>query len=108
MQKNAFKKLPYFFFPYLSSHPHRRRLPQTQIIFKSRLGAHNVGNNCTMTINGTDFRILQKGIARNGNAFASHKCGGESPLHDKLGVVILAGNLVWIQGPYAAGKFTDI
>ena len=26
----------------------------------------------------------------------------------KLGVDILAGNLVWIQGPYPAGKYPDI
>jgi hypothetical protein len=26
----------------------------------------------------------------------------------ELGVDILAGNLVWIQGPYPAGKYTDI
>jgi hypothetical protein len=42
-----------------------------QIDFESRLGAHNVGNDCLMTINGTDFRILQKGAARKGNAFGS-------------------------------------
>ena len=60
-----------------------------------------------MTINGTDFRILQKGIAKKGNAFASHKYAGKSALRYELGVDILAGNLVWIQGPYPAGKYTD-
>ena len=69
---------------------------------------HNVLNNCTMTVNGTDFRILQKGAATKGNAFASHKYAGKSALHYKLGVDILAGNLVWIQGPYPTGKYTDI
>jgi hypothetical protein len=72
------------------------------------LGAHDVLNDCTMTVDGTDFRIPQKGAATKGNAFASHKYAGKSALRYELGVDILAGNLVWIQGPYPAGKFTDI
>ena len=65
-------------------------------------------NGFMMTVDGTDFRILQKGAATKGNAFASHKYAGKSALRYKLGVDILAGNLVWIQGPYPAGKYTDI
>ncbi len=38
----------------------------------------------------------------------SHKDAGKSALRYELGVDILAGNLVWIQGPYPAGKYTDI
>jgi hypothetical protein len=72
------------------------------------LGTHDVLNDCTMTIDGTDFRIPQKGIAKKGNAFASHKYAGKSALRYELGVDILAGNLVWIQGPYPAGKYSDI
>ncbi len=40
--------------------------------------------------------------------FGSHKYVGKSSLRYELGVDILAGNLVWIQGPYPAGKYTDI
>ena len=61
-----------------------------------------------MTIDGTDFRILQKGAARKGNAFGSFKYAGKSALRYELGVDILAENLVWVSGPYPAGKFTDI
>ena len=82
--------------------------PQTQIDFKSRLGMHDVLNDCTMTVDGTDFRIPQKGAATKGNAFGSHKYTGKSTLRYELGVDILAGNLVWIQWPYPAGKYTDI
>ncbi len=82
--------------------------PQTQIVFESRLGTHDVLNDCLMTIDGTDFRIPQKGAATKGNAFASHKYTGKSALRYELGVDILAGNLVWIQGPYPAGKYSDI
>ena len=52
-----------------------------------------MGNNCTMTIDGTDFRIPQKGLETKGNAFAPHKYAGKSAPHYELGVDILAGNL---------------
>ena len=52
-----------------------------------------------MTIDGTDYRILQKGAARKGNAFGSFKYAGKSALHYELGVDILAGNLIWVSGP---------
>jgi hypothetical protein len=89
----------------LSPPPPPPPLPrQRQIVFESRLGTHDVLNNCTMT-------IPQKGIATKGSAFGSHKCGEVCPAVSryKLGVdMILAGNLVWIQGPHPAGKYTDI
>jgi len=56
-----------------------------------------------MSVDGTDFLIPQKGAT-----FASHKYAGKSALRYELGVDILAGNLVWIQGPYPAGKYNDI
>jgi hypothetical protein len=61
-----------------------------------------------MSANGTNFPIPQKVMAKKGNAFGSHKYAGKSILWYKLGVNILARNLVWSQGPYPAGKFTDI
>jgi hypothetical protein len=72
------------------------------------LGVHDVLSDCTMTVDGTDFRIPQKGAVTKGNAFGSHKYAGKSALRYELGVDILTGNLVWIQGPYPAGKYTDI
>jgi hypothetical protein len=61
-----------------------------------------------MTVDGTDFCVPQKGTATKGNAFALHKYAGKSALRYELGVSILGGDLVWIQGPYPAGKYTDI
>ncbi len=61
-----------------------------------------------MTVDGTDFCVPQKGMVTKGNAFASHKYAGKSALCYKLGVSILRGDLVWIQGPYSVGKYTDI
>jgi hypothetical protein len=51
-----------------------------------------------MTIDGINFRIQQKGAARKGNLFGSHKYAGKSVLCYELGVDILAGNSVWVEG----------
>ncbi len=51
-----------------------------QIVFESRLDTHNVGNDCLMSINWTDYKIEQKGAAKKGNAFGSHKYPGKSAL----------------------------
>ncbi len=85
-----------------------RLSPKPQIDFDSRLGIHDVGNNCLMSVDGTDFRIPQKGAAKKGNPFGSQKYAGKSALHYKLGVDILMGNLVWIQGPYPARAWPGI
>jgi hypothetical protein len=61
-----------------------------------------------MTIDGTNFRIQQKGAARKGNLFGSHKYAGKSALRYELGVDTLVGNLVWVKGPYPAGGWNDI
>jgi len=45
------------FFNIWSSPPPPLRPPQTQIVFESRLGMHNVLNDCTMTVAGKDFPI---------------------------------------------------
>jgi hypothetical protein len=60
-----------------------------------------------MTVIGTDFCVPQKWTATIGNAFASHKYVGKSTLPYELGMSILGGDLVWIQGPYPVGKYTD-
>jgi hypothetical protein len=61
-----------------------------------------------MSVNGTDFHILQKGQAKKGNPFGSHKYAGKSALQYELDVDIKDGNLVWIQGPYPTGKWPNI
>ncbi len=63
-----------------------------------------MGNDCLMSIDGTDHRIEQKRSATKGKAFASHKYAMNSALQYKLGVDILANNLVWVCGPYPRGK----
>ena len=47
---------------------------------QDRLVANDVGNDCTITVNGTDFHIPQKEIGEKGNSFASHhKYAGSPP-----------------------------
>jgi hypothetical protein len=54
-----------------------------------------------MTVEGTNIRIPKKGVtSHDGSAFASHKYAGKSALRYELDVDILAGNLMWIQGPH--------
>ena len=51
-----------------------------------------------MTVDGTDCLVQQQGAAIEGNPFGSHKYAGKSALRYELGVSILGGDLVWIQG----------
>jgi hypothetical protein len=60
-----------------------------------------------MTINGTDFCIQQKCAASKGNLFGCHKFAGKSALRYKLRGDI-AGNSVWVKGPYPTGAWNDI
>ena len=78
-----------------------------QVDFERRKDG-DILNDCLMSIDGTDFRILQTGMATKGNSFASHKYAGKSALRYEIGVSILGGDLVWINGPYPAGTWTDI
>ena len=85
----------------------RRPLAKPQINFESRL-VDDALNDCTMSIDGTDFRIQQKGVHEKGNAWGSHKYAGKSAVRYELGIDIFKGNLVWVQGPYPAGAWPDI
>ena len=108
MEKKRAEKINSDFF--LSSRPHTPTLslsPPPQIDFECRKDG-DVLNDCLMTVDGTDFRIPQQGDAIMGNPFGSHKYAGKSALRYELGVSIIGGDLVWIQGPYPAGKYTDI
>jgi hypothetical protein len=78
-----------------------------QINFEDRK-INDIGNDCLVSIDGTDFQIPQTGEAMTGNWFASHKYSFKSALRYKIGVSIIGGDLVWIQGPYPAGCFNDI
>jgi len=95
------------FFSTSSPHPPLPLPPQTQIDVEDRK-INDVGNDCLMSIDGTDFRIPQTGEAKTRNWFASHKYSFKSALRNEIRVSIIGGDLVWIQGPYPAGRLNDI
>ncbi len=65
-------------------------------------------NNCLISVDGTDVRIPQQGPAIPGNPFSLFKFKGRCRLWYKIGGGILAGNILWVNEPYAAGKYFDI
>ena len=61
-----------------------------------------MGNDCLITVDGTDFRIAEQG-----KIFYSHKYK-KSGLRYEVGLCILTGDIVWINGPYECGTWPDI
>ena len=60
------------------------------------------GNDCLVSVDGTDFRI-----AEHGRKFYSHKFK-KSGLRYEVCICILTGDIVWINGPYQCGTWPDI
>ena len=77
-------------------------LPFSQIDWDSQF-VGDIGNDCLVSVDGTDFRVQSE----YGRAFFSHKFKG-SALRYEVGVCILTGFIVWINGPYEAGNWNDI
>ena len=60
------------------------------------------GRSCLVMVDGTDFWICElKPFAKD---FYSHKFA-KAGLHYEVGVCIQAGLIVWINGPFAVGKY---
>ena len=78
-----------------------------EIFFESRKDSGSL-NDCLNSIDGTDVHIPQQGPAIQGNPFSLFKFKGKCALWYEIGVNILAGNIVWVYGPHAAGKYPDI
>ena len=72
-----------------------------QIVWENRF-KKDKGNDCLVTVDGTDFRI-----AEHGRPFFSHKYK-KSGLRYEVALCILTGDVVWINGPYECGMWPDI
>ena len=72
-----------------------------QIVWSNRL-KNDKGNNCLVSCDGTDFRIPE-----HGPPFYSHMFK-KSGLRYEVCLCILTGDIVWINGPYNAGRWPDI
>jgi len=73
-----------------------------QIVWENRFKLDK-GNDCLVSVDGTDFRM-----PNHGRKFSSHKCKMKSALRYEVGLCILTGDIVWINGPYEAGMWPDI
>ena len=60
------------------------------------------GNNCLISVDGTDFRIAELG-----KTFYSFKFK-KSGLWYEVGICIKTGWIVWINGPYEPGIYNDL
>ena len=75
-----------------------------QIKWENRFHGYR-GGSCLVTVDGTDFWICEpKRFAKD---FYSHKFA-KAGLRYEVGVCIQTGLIVWIYGPFAAGKYNDI
>ena len=72
-----------------------------QIIFENRFKT-DIGNDCLMSVDGTDFRVPE-----HGRRFFSYKFK-KSGLRYEVGLCIRTGDIVWINGPYECGLWNDL
>ena len=80
--------------------PHLSFLPLIQ--FENRKKG-DVGNDCLLSVDGTDFRIAM-GYSK---PFWSYKFK-KSGLRYEVGLCILTGDICWWSGPYAPGTWNDL
>ena len=62
----------------------------------------DIGNDCLISVDGTDFQIFEYG-----RKYFSHK-NKKSALRYEIALNIITGDIVWINGPFPAGKYSDI
>ena len=75
-----------------------------QIKWESRFHGYH-GRSCLVMVDETDFWICEpKPFTK---YFYSHKFA-KAGLHYEVGMCIQTGLIVWINGPFAAGKYNDI
>lgn len=73
-----------------------------QIKWTNRLRGDN-GSLCKVSIDGTDFRRMHSDWKR----YRSHKFDAPA-LRYEVGIAIQSGDIVWINGPFPAGRYNDI
>ena len=65
------------------------------------------GKTCLVSVDGTDFKIpRQKPFSRD-KQYYSHKFK-HAALRYEIAVCIQTGDIVWINGPFRAGKYPDV
>ena len=74
------------------------------IVWDNRLRG-DVGKQCKVTVDGTDFKIFEP--APFSSKWVSHKFQGPG-LRYEVAVSIQSGDIVWINGPYQCGLYPDL
>ena len=75
-----------------------------QIIWENRL-KFDKGKVTKVSVDGTDFRIYEQDDEP--RSWFSHKFNGPAVRYE-IGLSIEGGDIVWINGPFRAGRFCDI
>ena len=80
-----------------------------KMVFESSKDSGSL-NDCLVTVDGTDVRIPQQGLAIPGTIFLRSSLKGNVHSGMRLGWIFLPAILyvVWFNGPYTAGKYPDI
>ena len=66
---------------------------------------NNIGNDCLVLVDGTDF-CINKPMPYSPKWY-SHKFNGPGLCY-KVGISIINGDIVWINGPFPCGSWSDI
>ena len=74
----------------------------TQILWENRFKG-DVGNDCLVSVDGTDFRIHHSFSKK----WFSHKFKGPG-VRCEVALSIIGGDIVWIHGPFPCGYWSDL
>jgi hypothetical protein len=79
----------------------------TQIVWENRfLGVQNARNKCFVSVDGTDLSI-QEPRRPIDKSYYSHKIN-RAAVRYELAVGISNGYIVWVNGPFPAGAYSDV
>ena len=63
----------------------------------------DIGNNCLLSVDGTNCWIQKKG-----RKWSSHKFAKKAGVCYEVAVPIQSGDICWINGPFPCGDYADI
>ena len=98
VHEQTFRKWSWFFLEQLAN------LQYSVILWSNRF-KQNIGNECLVSVDGTDFQIYQWKPFWKG--WFSHKFKGPGVRYE-VGLCIQTGEIVWIHGPFPCGKWPDL
>ena len=79
----------------------------TQIVWENRfLGVQNARNKCFVSVDGTDLPI-QEPCRPIDKSYYSHKIN-QAAVRYEVAVGISNGYIVWVNGPFPAGEYSDL